>query len=71
VFQNLLRNYESDIESLNKQQKQAVEKAELTQATDIKHTAKKLKTDQVSYAIDLAACITHFSLSSPCPNQTQ
>jgi len=45
-MQTLLRNYEVDIEQLTKQQKQAVEKAELTQTTDQKVAAKKLKQDQ-------------------------
>ena len=43
----LLRNYETDIEALNKQQKQQVEKAEMVQSLDLKHSAKKLKQDMV------------------------
>ena len=45
-FQALLRNYEIEIEQLTKQQKMQVEKAELSQATDRKAMAKKLKLDQ-------------------------
>jgi hypothetical protein len=45
--QLLLKNYESDLESLNKQQKAAVEKAEFNQSTDMRMHAKKLKQDQV------------------------
>lgn len=45
-MQMLLRNYETDIEALNKQQKQAVEKAEVAQGVDMKISARKLKADQ-------------------------
>ena len=47
-FQTLLRNYESDIEQLNKQQKIQVEKAEVAQGLDMKLASKKLKADQVN-----------------------
>lgn len=56
IFQTLLRNYETDIDTLNKQQKQAVEKAELAQQTDMKNANKKLKQEQV--------CELELSLSS-------
>ena len=46
-FQTLLRNYETDIEQLNKQQKLQVEKAEVAQGLDMKLASKKLKADQV------------------------
>ncbi len=48
VFQTLLRNYEVDIESLTKTQKQQVEKAEAAQGIDMRLAAKKLKQDQVT-----------------------
>ena len=48
LFQTLLRNYETDIEQLNKQQKLQVEKAEVAQGLDMKLASKKLKADQVS-----------------------
>lgn len=43
----MLRNYETDIEQLNKQQKIQVEKAEVAQGLDMKLASKKLKADQV------------------------
>ncbi|XP_076437179.1 serine/threonine-protein kinase 10-like [Babylonia areolata] len=45
-MQNLLRGYEQDLESLTKQQKQAVEKHELNQQHDMKTTGKRIKADQ-------------------------
>ncbi len=47
MWQALLRNYETDIEQLNKQQKIQVEKAEVAQGLDMKLASKKLKADQV------------------------
>ncbi len=46
--QGLLRNYEADIEQLNKQQKIQVEKAEVAQGVDMKVASKKIRADQVS-----------------------
>jgi polyhydroxyalkanoate synthesis regulator protein len=45
-LQALLRSFEADIEALNKQQKQLVEKAEITQGLDLKFASKKIKQDQ-------------------------
>ncbi|XP_064631281.1 serine/threonine-protein kinase 10-A-like isoform X2 [Lineus longissimus] len=45
-MQALLRSFEADIEALNKQQKQQVEKAEITQGLDLKLASKKIKQDQ-------------------------
>ncbi|XP_076460311.1 uncharacterized protein LOC143293384 isoform X2 [Babylonia areolata] len=45
-MQTLLKNYEQDMEILTKQQKQAVEKAELAQQQDMKMTGKRIKQDQ-------------------------
>lgn len=45
--QNLIKNYEQDMETLTKQQKQAVEKAELMQQQDMKTTGKRIKGEQV------------------------
>ena len=42
------RNYSTDIDGLTKQQKQQVEKAEMTQTVDTKVASKKLKQEQVS-----------------------
>ena len=47
VTQLLLRNYEGDLDGLTKQQKQAVEKAELSQALDMRNSSKKLHQEQV------------------------
>ena len=47
-FQTLLRNYEADIDTLNKQQKAAVERAEQAQALDMKNANRKIKLEQVS-----------------------
>ena len=52
-MQTLLRNYEADIEQLNKQQKTDVEKAETAQGVDTRASHKKLKQDQVrTYQLD-------------------
>ena len=61
TLQTLLRNYEGDIESLTKQQKQAVEKAEMTQTTDQKVAAKKLKQDQVCVCRKISFSFTSLS----------
>lgn len=55
----MLRNYETDIELLNRQQKQQVEKAEIAQGMDLKFAARKLKTDQVSWVatVIILVCI--------------
>ena len=42
----LIRNYENDLDALNKQQKQVVEKAEQQQDLELKLTSKKLKLEQ-------------------------
>ena len=42
----LIRNYENDLDALNRQQKQVVEKAEQQQDIELKLTSKKLKLDQ-------------------------
>ena len=47
MTQLLLRNYEGDLDGLTKQQKQAVEKAELSQALDMRNSSKKLHQEQV------------------------
>ena len=44
----LLKNYEGDLDQLNKQQKTSVEKAEVSQGIDMRIQAKKLRQDQVS-----------------------
>lgn len=43
---SLLRNYENDLEALNRQQKQVVEKAEQQQDLELKLISKKLKLEQ-------------------------
>ncbi|KAL8576294.1 hypothetical protein ACOMHN_006217 [Nucella lapillus] len=45
-MQALMKYYEQDMETLTKQQKQAVEKAELSQQQDMKLTGKRIKQDQ-------------------------
>ena len=42
----LLRTYENDLEALNRQQKQVVEKAEQQQDIELKLTSKKMKLEQ-------------------------
>ena len=42
-----MKNYEQDMDTLTKQQKQAVEKAEFHQQQDMKTTGKKIKIEQV------------------------
>lgn len=42
----LVRNYDNDLEALNRQQKQLVEKAEQQQELDLKFASKKIRTDQ-------------------------
>lgn len=42
----LLRNYEGDIDLMNRQQKQAVEREESTQGVDMKLHGKKLRQEQ-------------------------
>ncbi|XP_074643744.1 serine/threonine-protein kinase 10-like isoform X2 [Tubulanus polymorphus] len=45
-MQSLLKSYEADIENLNRQQKNQVEKAEVSQGIDMKFASKKIKCDQ-------------------------
>ena len=45
-LQTLLKNYEADIETLNKQQKQQVERAEVAQGLDMKFASKRIRQDQ-------------------------
>ncbi|KAL3863848.1 hypothetical protein ACJMK2_005576 [Sinanodonta woodiana] len=45
-MQSLLKNYDQDMDMLTKQQKQQVEKAEASQAFDLKATARRIKLDQ-------------------------
>ncbi|XP_054714564.1 serine/threonine-protein kinase 10-like [Uloborus diversus] len=42
----LIRNYDNDLEALNRQQKQLVEKAEQQQDLDLKFNSKKIRGDQ-------------------------
>ena len=42
-----MKNYDQDMETLTKQQKQQVEKAEGSQTVDLKNAAKKIKMEQV------------------------
>jgi hypothetical protein len=42
-----VKNYDQDMETLTKTQKQQVEKAEQSQTVDMKGAAKRLKMDQV------------------------
>lgn len=46
-FQALVKNYDQDMDTLTKQQKQQVEKAESSQALDLKTAAKRIKSEQV------------------------
>lgn len=46
-LQNLKKNYDQDMDTLTKQQKQQVEKAETTQQIEMKGAAKRIKTEQV------------------------
>lgn len=46
-MQTLVKNYDQDMETLNKTQKTQVEKAEQNQTVDMKNAAKRLKMDQV------------------------
>lgn len=48
-LQTLVKNYDQDMETLNKTQKQQVEKAEQNQTVDMKNAAKRLKMDQVGH----------------------
>ena len=48
-FQSLVKNYDQDMDTLTKQQKQQVEKAETSQAVDLKSAAKRIKIEQVWY----------------------
>ena len=47
LFQSLVKNYDQDMETLTKQQKQQVEKAEGSQTVDLKNAAKRIKIEQV------------------------
>ena len=47
LFQNLVKNYDQDMEMLTKQQKQQVEKAETNQQLEMKAAGKRLKIEQV------------------------
>ena len=42
----LIRNYDNDLEALNRQQKTLVEKAEQQQEVDLKFASKKIRTEQ-------------------------
>ncbi|XP_015914711.1 serine/threonine-protein kinase 10 [Parasteatoda tepidariorum] len=42
----LVKNYDNDLEALNRQQKQLVEKAEQQQDLDLKFASKKIRSDQ-------------------------
>lgn len=42
----LIRNYDNDLEALNRQQKQLVEKAEQQQEVDLKFASKKIRSEQ-------------------------
>lgn len=42
-----MKNYDQDMETLTKQQKQQVEKAEASQAIDLKNAGKRIKIEQV------------------------
>lgn len=44
----LLRQYDSDLEQLQRQQKQQVERAELQQESDLRSASKKIRAEQVS-----------------------
>lgn len=44
--QQLLRTYDTDIEALNRQQKQQVEKAESLQEVELKNASKKIRAEQ-------------------------
>jgi len=46
-LQALVKNYDQDMDTLTKQQKQQVEKAESSQAVDLKTSAKRIKSEQV------------------------
>lgn len=48
-FQILVKNYDNDLEALNRQQKQLVEKAEQQQELDLKFASKKIRADQVQF----------------------
>ena len=47
MLQSLIKNYDQDMETLTKQQKQQVEKAEASQTVDLKNAAKRIKIEQV------------------------
>lgn len=49
-FQILVKNYDNDLEALNRQQKQLVEKAEQQQDLDLKFASKKIRADQVIFS---------------------
>ena len=42
----LLRTYESDLDTLTRQQKQQVEKAEIQQEADLRVSSKKIRSEQ-------------------------
>lgn len=46
-LQNVKKNYDQDMDTLTKQQKQLVEKAETAQQIDMKGAAKRIKIEQV------------------------
>jgi uncharacterized protein YjdB len=48
-FQSLVKNYDQDMDTLTKQQKQQVEKAEGSQSIDLRTAAKRIKIEQVKY----------------------
>ena len=53
LFQSLVKNYDQDMETLTKQQKQQVEKAEGSQTVDLKNAAKRIKIEQVGIQTEL------------------
>lgn len=61
-MQNLLKNYEQDMETLTKQQKQAVERAELMQQQDMKTTGRRIKAEQVGVCSKTMCRQTHLSI---------
>ena len=43
----MIKYYDTELDQLYRQQKQQIEKAESSQETDMRMTAKKIKVDQV------------------------
>lgn len=53
-LQSLVKNYDKDMDTLTKQQKQQVERAEGSQSLDLKNAAKRIKVEQVHFLIFLS-----------------